>query len=61
MTDDQREGGCDQFGSTLKESGKFVWSGGPGNVANVGGDFPDDATDDWETLETDESFVGEVG
>ena len=42
----QRECGCDQFGSTLEESGKFVWSGGLGNVANVGGDLLEDTIDD---------------
>ena len=34
-----------------------------GDVAAVGEDFPDDATDDWVTIETDESVagIGEVG
>ena len=58
----QRECGCDQFGSTLEEFGELVWAGGWGfgNVANVGGDFLDDAIDDCKTFGTDESFVGEV-
>ena len=34
-----------------------------GDVADVDEDFPDDATDDLETIETDESVagIGEVG
>ena len=34
--------------------------GGSGDVADVGEDFPDDATDDWETIERMSLLRGSV-
>ena len=56
----QGERGSDQLGPTPEELGKLVWIGGFGDVADVGGDFFDDAIDDREAFGTDEPFVGKV-
>ena len=55
----QVEGGSDQLGSTPEEFGVFagLGTGSHFNVADIEGDFFEDAFDDRELFRADQTFV----